>query len=303
MGSVFASVSASVADAVERAARSVVLVSEGGRSGVSGTIWKDEIVVTAEHTIRGCQQLSLVLPNGEDSTGTLVGRDPSTDIAVLRMKGKASTAELAGPAKPRVGHLVLAVGRRPEGVVANHGIISEIGGEWRTWRGGRVSTYLRLDLTPFTGFSGGPLIDAEGRVMGINTSGPRRSVMTLPAETVDHVVEQLLANGRIERGFIGIALQPVPLRRPSGRESQLQKGLLTVMVEPGSPAEKAGLVVGDIVIAIGETPLSSTADLYPLLDSEQIGKTITLKVLRAGKAEAVSLVIGKRGENASAGES
>lgn len=283
------------ADAIEKAAQSVAFVREGGRVGVSGTIWKDDLVVTTEHTIHGQKELNLVLPGGESTTATVIGRDPSTDIAVLRLAQPTSAkAEFADLKKIRVGHLVLAIGRRvSDGMVATQGMISAVGGQWRTWRGGRVDLFLRLELLPFTGFSGGPLVDAEGRVIGINTSGPRRSVTTLPSSTVNRVIEQVLTSGHVKRGFIGVALQPVPLHQRTKDVRQSNRGLLTVMVEPNSPAEKAGLLVGDILVGLQGEALNSAHDLQSALDVEQIGKTFTVSVLRGGKTEDISVQIAE----------
>lgn len=300
MNNALIDLSNSLADAVERAAREVGSVNEGGRSGVSGTIWRDGLVVTAEHTIRGQQQLTVGLPNGASSDATVVGRDPTTDIALLKLKDSFATPiEFADVAQLRVGQFVLAVGRRAtQGIVASHGIVSAIGGAWRTWHGGRIDQWFRLDLLPFTGFSGGPLIDAQGRVIGINTSGPRRSVMTLPVSTVNRVIDQLLAKGRVVRGFIGVAMQPVQLpkhiRTSGGNEAS--RGLLVVMVEPGGPAEKAGLMLGDIVLALGDKPLSQTGDVQAALDPERVGQAVTLRILRGGEARDVSVVVGERDE-------
>jgi len=300
MPNILVDLSNELADAVERAGRGVVSVNEGGRSGVSGTIWRDGLVVTAEHTIRDQEELTVGLSEGESLRAAVVGRDPSTDIALLRFKDSvAAHVEFADLAQLRVGQFVLAVGRRPNhGVVASHGIISALGGAWRTWHGGRIDQWFRLDLLPYTGFSGGPLVDAQGRVIGVNTSGPRHSVMTVPAATINRVVEQLLAKGRITRGFIGVALHPVPLPaaiRPLAGNAA-SRGLLVLMVEPGAPAEKAGLMIGDIVVALGDKPLTNPGDLQAALDPEQIGQTVLLRVVRGGKAHDVSLVVGERRE-------
>jgi S1-C subfamily serine protease len=289
----------SLADAVERAGRNVVAINEGGQSGVSGTLWQDDLLVTAEHTIRGRQELTVELPGGKVSRGVVVGRDASTDIAAVRLKDSSPTQiEFAEATELRVGQFVLAVGRRSsQGVVASHGIISAVGGPWRTWRGGRVDQSFRLDLLPYTGFSGGSLVNGQGRVIGINTSGPRRSIMTLPASTVSRVLEQLVAKGRIARGFIGVALQPVNLPanvKQAGNGAS--RGLLVIMVEPGGPAERAGLMVGDIVVALEDKPLSDTGDVQAALDPERVGQTVRLRVLRGGTSRDVSLVVGEREE-------
>jgi S1-C subfamily serine protease len=171
--------------------------------------------------------------------------------------------------------------------------VSAVGGAWRTWRGGRIDQSFRLDLQPFTGFSGGPLVDVEGQIIGINTSGPRRSVTTIPVATVNRVVDQLLAKGRIARGFLGVALQPV--RLPS-RQGGADRGLLTIMVEPGSPAEKAGLTIGDIITRIADKPLNQVMDLQSTLDPEQVGKSVVLQLLRGGQKQNITVTVAERPE-------
>lgn len=283
------------AEAVENVGNSIVSVNEGGQAGVSGTIWRDGLVVTAEHTIRDQRELTIELPDGKSSTASVVGRDPTTDVALLRLKDDVpAAADFLDVTQIRVGHFVLAVGRRgKDGVVASHGIVSALSGVWRTWRGGRLEHRLRLDLMPFTGFSGGPLISAEGKVIGINTSGPRRSVITVPVATVNRVVDVLLAKGRIARGFLGVALQPVRLPASAAGPGQ---GLVVIMVDPRGPAEKAGLIVGDVIVAVGEKPLTDTSALQSALDPDQIGNKIQLRVLRGGQPHDVAVVVAERSE-------
>jgi S1-C subfamily serine protease len=242
--------------------------------------------------------LTIQLPTEASSSATVVGRDPSTDIALLRLKGNSPTAaEFADPRQLRVGHFVLAVGRRQgQGLAASHGILSALGGTWRTWRGARIDQSLRLNLLPFTGFSGGPLVDVQGRVIGINTSGPRRSVMTIPTATVNSVVDQLLSKGRIARGFLGVALQPVKLPNVPGPSAGAARGLLVIMIEPGGPAEKGGLTVGDVVLAFGDQLVAETADLQGALDPEQIGKTLKLRILRGGQPNELAVTVAERQE-------
>jgi S1-C subfamily serine protease len=254
--------------------------------------------VTAEHTIRDQQEVTLVLPDGGSAAGSVAGRDASTDIAVIKVNGSAATpAEVADAAQLRVGNIVLAVGRRAKtSIIASYGIISGIGGSWRTWQGGRIDQWLRLDLDPFTGFSGGPLVDAQGRAIGINTSGPRRSIMTIPAATVNRVVDQLLKRGKISRGYLGIGLQPVELTQQMQAASGPERGraLLVAMVEPGGPADKAGVLIGDIVTGIDGKPLKSRTDVQEMLDAERVGKKAQLRVLRGGAVREISVTVGER---------
>ena len=299
MSSVLLDLSNGFADAVEGAGRSVVSVNEGGRAGVSGTVWRDGLIVTAEHTIRDERELTIGLPAGGSSSAAVIGRDASTDIALLRLNSDSPvvTAEFADAGQLRVGQFVMAVGRRPgQGLTASHGIISTLGGAWRTWRGGRIDQSFRLDLLPFTGFSGGPLIDVQGRVIGINTSGPRQSVVAIPTATVNGVVDHLLTRGKVARGFLGIALQPVKLTNVPASSGGTARGLLVVMVEQGGPADTGGLTVGDIVLAVGGKSLIHSADLQEVLDPEQVGKTLNLRVLRGGQVKELALTIAERQE-------
>lgn len=287
-----------LADAVEQAGKSVVGILEGGHSGVSGTVWRPGIVATAEHTIRSRQEVTVLLPSRETAKASVAGRDPSTDIAVLKLTaGNVVPAEFADPAQLRVGHLVLAVGRRSqEGLRASYGAMSAIGGQWRTWQGGRVDRLFRLDLLPYPGFSGGPLVDVQGQVLGINTSGPRRSVLTIPRTTVDRVVNQLLEKGHIARGYLGAGLQPVqlPASARKGAAEKYDAGLLIITIAPDGPAEKAGLLLGDILLALDGKGVSDPSDLQEALDSETVGKALSAVILRGGKPLEVSITIGDR---------
>jgi len=286
-----------LANAVEHGGRAVVAVPDGGRSGVSGTIWREGMVVAAEHTIRGRDAVTMVGPSGETISASVMGRDPSTDIAVLKPAGVSSALPgFADSAQLKVGNVVLALGRRENSLSASYGVVSSLGGAWRTWRGGRIDQWLRLDLNPYPGFSGGPLVDAAGRVLGINTSGPQRTVVTIPKSTVDRVVDQLLSKGRIVRGYIGIGGQPVTI--PSTLSEKLapkqDHGLLVVTIASGGPAERSGITVGDIVFAIDGSPIAEPGDLLAALDSDTVGKTLRVRVLRGGTPTELAVTVGER---------
>ncbi len=290
--------SKSIADAVEQVGVSVIAVLEGGRDGVSGTIWRDGLAVTAEHAIRGYDEVTIVLPSGEKAKASVTGRDPGSDIALLKIAEKSSAASLADEARSRVGEIVLSVGRRgTEGLATTYGVISAIGGPWRTWQGTRIDRSFRLDLNPFSGFSGGPIVNARGEVLGIALSGPRRSIMTIPSSTVNRVVDQLLKHGRIARGYLGVGIQvvafPEPMRQTLGLQSE--RGLLVVTVDPKSSAEKFGLLLGDIIVTVDGSPVHSVRSLQPALDSENVGKAINLEIVRGGKLLKLPVTIGERG--------
>ena len=289
-----------LAEAVARAGQTVVAVYGRPRLPSSGVHWRQGVVVTADHTVKRDEGLSLGLPDGRTVAAVLAGRDPSTDLAVLKLQGgDFPAAELGDAAALRVGHMVLAVARpseRGRGLSASWGVISALGGPWRTWHGGQVDQFIRLDLTLYPGFSGGPLVDAHGRVVGINTSGPRNMVLTIPRPTVDRVVDQLLEKGHIVHGYLGLGMQPVRLPESLKRSLNLSRtgGVIIVAVEPDSPAERAGLLIGDILIALEGVTVSDTADVQALLGPERVRTTVGASIIRAGRLLEQAIMVGER---------
>lgn len=283
--------------AVEQAARSVAAIKEGGRVGVSGTFWRPGVIVTADHTIPREGNVTAVLPDGSEISAQIVGGDATTDVGVLKLDGAGEAPVFSPVAEQKVGSFVLAIGRSPSrGVMASSGIISAVGGAWRTWRGGKIDRWFRLDLQPYAGFSGGPLVDAAGRVIGINTSGPRRGVMTIPAATVDRVVERVLRFGRISRGYLGVGVQPVELPEGLRQSLKLQSGraLLVVTVAPGGPAERAGVLLGDVLVSAAGSPLADARDLHAALDPETVGKPLELQIIRGGVLQQLRATVEER---------
>jgi S1-C subfamily serine protease len=290
-----------LAAAVDTVGRSVVAIHARRRIPASGVIWQPGVVVAAHHTIQRDDDITVGLHDGTTVPATLAGRDPSTDLAVLRLDG-GTFASAAPPASsaaeaPRVGQLVLALGRPGAAVTASLGIVSAVGGEWRTWQGGIIDRFVRLDVSVYDGFSGGPLVDAAGRVAGINTSGlARASALTVPAPTVARVAGQLLERGHIARGWLGIATQPV--RLPAGLQRRLGVeagvGLVVVNVEPDSPADRGGVLIGDILLALDDRAVSEPGDVLAALNGERIGRPIALQVARGGRAERLAVTVGER---------
>jgi serine protease DegQ len=291
-------VSNDLAAAVDTVGRSVVAIHARRRIPASGVVWQPGVVVAAHHTVQRDDDITVSLHDGSSVSATLAGRDPSTDLAVLRLADGAGAPPVAPAAEPpRVGQLVLALGRPGGSVTASLGIVSAVGGEWRTWQGGAIDRFVRLDLAVYDGFSGGPLVDTAGRVIGLNTSGlARATAVTVPASTVTRVMGQLLARGHVARGWLGIATQPVrlppALQRSLGSESDA--GLVVVNVEPDSPADRGGVLIGDILIALDGRAVRDPGDVLAALGGEQIGHAVGLRIVRGGKAETVSVTVGER---------
>lgn len=293
--------STGLADAVEQAGHYTVRVNARGRYGSSGIVWADGIVLTADHTIERDDDISITLADGDDLPATIAGRDPRSDLAVLKVEG-LSLAAAPRSTDGRIGSLVLAVGRSgggANGIGASLGIVSSIGmlgQERRRRRGGNTSidSVIRPDLTMYPGFSGGPLIDTNGAMVGVNTSGFRGQPLTIPHATVSEVVEQLLTHGRLRRGYLGMTSQPVRLPEAIATSAGQDSGLLAVGVEDGSPASQGGIIIGDILIAVGGEQVRDTDDLRSALGPELAGQPTTLRVLRGGKPMDMTVTIGER---------
>ncbi len=299
----FEALSAAMADAVQSAGRSVVAIHARRRIPSSGIHWSPGIVVTAAHTLQRTQDIRVTLPDGTDVGAQLAGRDAGTDIAALRLDGGADfeTATVAGPDALRAGALVLALGRPWRGPpTASLGLVSAVGDEWRTWQGGRIERMVRLDITVHDGFSGGPLIDATGRVLGINTSTLARGApLTVPVVTVERVLPELLSRGRLRRGFLGLAMHAVRLpesaREAGGTKSET--ALMVVGVEPDGPGERAGIVLGDVLIALKHQPVRELRDVGAILGPDTIGVACPVRLLRAGAVRDLEVTIGERPED------
>jgi S1-C subfamily serine protease len=262
----------------------------------SGVAWsEDGIVVTANHVLKRDDNITVGLADGQAVKATLVGRDPGSDLAVLR----ADSSDLS-PAGwlaegMQVGHLVLALGRPGKTVQATFGIISALGDSWRTATGGQVDRYLQTDVVMYPGFSGGPLVNSDGKILGLNTSALVRGVsLAIPASTVDRTVNTLLAHGRMRRGYLGVSTQPVRLPETSREEFGQETGLLIVNVETGSPAGEGGLLLGDTIVKIDDTPIRHHDDLLSQLSAGRVGQKSPLTIVRGGEIRTVNVTIGER---------
>ena len=287
------SLSNDLAGAVERTAPAIVTVHARRRLPSTGIHWRPGVIVTADHTVRAEEDITVTTPDGRALPAVLAGRDPGTDLAVLTVKDAGSvTAALGDDAALKVGHLVLALGYGPR---VSWGVIGALGPRWRTWRGGEIDRLVRLDLTLYPGFSGGPLVDAGGRVVGLNTSGLARDArLTVPATTVTRVADELLRTGHVSRGYLGLGMQPVPLPEPLRRQLGLthETGLIVVTVEPDGPAARAGVLLGDVLVALDGAPVSDLDDVQARLGSDRIGVAVPAVLVRAGARTELSITVG-----------
>jgi len=299
MTTILQQVSDDLAATVEAVSPGLVRVEARPRFPASGMVWSpDGVIVTAHHVIEQDEAVRVGLHGGQTATATLVGRDATTDLAVLRV----ATMELTPPvwAEPdlaslRVGHLVLAVGRPGQSAQATLGIVSALGEHWRTPTGGLLERYVQTDVVMFPGFSGGPLVNAAGQVVGLNTSALLRGLsLTVPVATLHRVVGMLLTHGKIRRGYLGVSTQPVRLPAMLQQSVGQETGLLLITVEPQSPAEQGGLLLGDTLIAFDDTPVRHPDNLLAFLSTDRIGATVRVRLVRAGQVQEQAVVVGER---------
>ena len=296
--------SRSLAEAVERVGPRVVAVDARPRVRTSGVVWRSGVVVSTNHTVRRDEEITVTFGDGSQTNATLAGRDAGTDLAVLRVASDDAVAAdapapFAEASSLKVGSLVLAVGRAhpDQGASASLGVINAAGDKWRTWRGGEIDRLIRPDVSVFIGFSGGALVDAEGRIIGINTTGLARGAgVTIPASTVDRVVDQLLASGRIARPYLGVGMQPVLLPDRLREQFNLPQvsGLMMLSVEAGAPADKAGITIGDVLLSLGETRVADTDEVQTILGREQVGTVVKAVFLRGGEVKETDITLGER---------
>jgi S1-C subfamily serine protease len=289
------SLSDALAQAVERVARSIVTVHARRRVPSTGVHWRAGLVVTADHTVRADDAITITGPDGETIAARLAGRDAGTDLAVLSIDGGGiPAAEPVDAADLKVGHVVLALGYGPR---ASWGVVSALGGQWRTWDGGEIDRWISPDLVLYPGFSGGPLVDTHGRVIALNTSGLSRSApVAIPASTVSRVSEELAATGRVARGYLGAGFQPVrlpeALRHTAGVTGDV--GLIVVNLQPDGPAARAGVLLGDVLLNLDGTPVRDPGDVRARLGRGAVGRTVRASLVRAGALVEVPIAVGER---------
>jgi S1-C subfamily serine protease len=294
MENIWSKLSNELAEASANASKSIVAV-QGTRHLSSGIVIAKDAVVAASHAVRRDDDITLITAPGEKLSARVSGRDPSTDLVVLRLQQAidAPAARWTSTLSLRVGELVLALARTRRGhVVASAGILSGlINGPMRTWRGGELDQFIRPDLTMYPGFSGGPLVNGKSEFLGMNTAGLHRSGITVPSATVQRVSAELLEKGGIQRLYLGLVMQPAPL--PESLRTRLNltasEGLLVVHVEPGSSADKAAIFLGDVLITLAGKPAADIDSVQSILRSHRPGDSVEASLIRGGAITTITL--------------
>jgi serine protease Do len=297
MASELQNLSNELASTVERAAASIVAVHARRGIGSSGIAWRDNLILTSSEGVRAEEGIKLQLPDGRTATARLRGRDSGTDLAVLETDaGGLHPLEFAADTAIKAGRLALAVGRTANtGPIASFGIVSGVSGEWKTWRGGKLDPFVRLDISAYPTLSGGAALDAAGNLIGLVSTGlSRSSVFAVTRATIDRIAGKLSQQGYVSRGFLGVALQPVALPPETREKAGQDTGIMLVGVEPDGPAAVGGLILGDVLVAGDAQPLAEPEALAELLEKTPAGQMVKFKTLRAGVLQDLDVRIGER---------
>ncbi len=285
-----------LADVVARGSGSTVRIEARRRLPATGFAWESGVIVTAHHVVERDGNIRVGLPNGETVEATLVGRDPSTDVAVLKLKTSSSglnVFERVSFESLRVGNLVLALGRPGKDVLSTLGIVSAIGQDGSS-RAGHLDYFIQTDVEMFPGFSGGPLVDASGNLVGMNTSAMRDTSLTIPVPTLTRVVDALVKHGKVRQGYLGVGAQPVRLPTALRESLGQETALLIASVESDSPADKGGLLLGDTLVSFGGRQVRGMDDLAASLAANGVGASVSAKIVRGGQIQEISITIGER---------
>jgi S1-C subfamily serine protease len=287
------SLSDALAERVRLARPLVVSIAAQGHRTRSGTLWRKDVVVASEQAFPDVAEASITLTDGSSFTARVAGRDPGTNVVALRLDGAPDPAPLPA-AEPQPGALALAFGADDARLSVRLGIINSVGPSWHSRAGGRIDRRITLDIAIAAREEGGPVVDAGGGLLGMSTLGPRRRVLVIPGPTIDGVLEPLLSKGRVERGWLGVSLQPVLVPEALQSEAGQARGLMIMGVPKDGPAARAEVHVGDILIAIAGQSVTSPAMGAQRLGPDSVGQQIELRLIRAGQLHSVHATVGVR---------
>ena len=279
--------STQLSELTERTAPKIVSV-QSHRMTCSGFVWREGLVVTADETLADEGEIAITFSTGERKTAALVGRDPTTDIALLRIEGETPSPLALASAATLPGALVLAIGADQGAALAALGLVARSGPAWRSMRGGEIDARIELDLRLRRHAEGGAVLNTEGDVIGMPVFGPRRRVLVIPAATIERVASQLQAHGRIAQAFIGLGLQTIQLDQSENTAA------MVMSVAPGGPGSVAGIHQGDMIVAWQGAEISGVSQLLRRLGPQSVGQTVQVGLHRGGQTLEVSLIVGEK---------
>jgi S1-C subfamily serine protease len=268
-------------------------ISAQGQRRRSGTLWRKDVVVASEQTFPEVDAVEVTLGDGSTFAGRLAGRDPGTNVIAFGLDGSPDPAPVVA-GEPRPGALALALGADGDDVSVRLGVVHSTGPSWHSRAGGKIDRRIILDIALTRREEGGPVLDAAGGLLGISTLGPRGRVLVIPSTTVESVLEPLLSKGKVERGWLGLALQPVLVPEALHAQARQSRGLMVMGVSRDSPAARANVQSGDILLAIGDESVSSPAMVAQRLGPESVGHQVELRLIRAGGVVSVNATVGTR---------
>lgn len=279
---VLADLSSALSALTKQTAAKLVAVRGRHRVPSSGILLRSGLVATAEEALEWDEDIEVTLPDGSRVAATLAGRDPTTDVALLRVEG-APAAEWKPATELKAGSLVLAVGRSDNGPLAAFGAASEVGGKWESMRGGVIDRRIRLNLRLEGRLEGGAVVDAAGGIVGMAALGPRQRAIVIPIETVNRVADQLAATGYIARGYLGVGLHPTR-----------EEGVIVVSVDDSGPAKAAGILLGDVLTEWNGEKIASVDQIFAELGPGSVGQKVALGITRGGNPAKLDLLVGQR---------
>jgi S1-C subfamily serine protease len=288
-----------LADAVQAAGAWTVRVQARRGPAASGIALAADLVLTADHVVDPSREdaIRIGLPDGSEVGGSVVGRDPATDVAILKIATGSLTPATAAAQEPRTGALALVVGRPGALPNASLGLVTGSGGPTRTRRGGMLERFIMVDAVMYPGFSGGPLVDADGAVLGMITSGLGFGgpAVALPWSLVTQIAETIKTHGKVARGYLGIGSQPISLSQPAkDLAGGQERGLLVIQVAEGGPAASAGVLQGDILVRLDGNGIGNADDLQSLLGPGRVGSSVSATVVRGSELRELNVTVGSR---------
>ena len=283
-----------LATRAEAAKNAIVAVRLRHERHITGMVWRPDVVVASEQSLPQKDEFELVAAGGSVVTAKIAGRDPSTNIAILRLAGPAAPPSiLAGEA--RTGAVALAIGADGEGgASARLGIVNLAGAEWHSSRGGLIDRRIVLDVSLGRREEGGPVLDAAGACLGMSTFGPRGQVIAIPTATIERIVPLLLKDGHIARGWLGVALQAVAVPDALRETADQSSGLMVMSVVENGPAAQAGILAGDIILTVDGTSTRRFRNIAKHFGSDSIGRKADVRLIRSGAVMTVQTTIAER---------